>query len=243
RTGPFRFCPPIVTSVPPAGGPNAGEMPVIEVTTGGQSGGHVVVGIGLNVTDVVFRTLLTTACTTAVPAADEVSVTVATPFVVVRRAVFVPVSVKVPKSVENSTAVPFGTGLPFVVAVAEMMVVVLTWGFADDAVSVSEELTGGGVVPPPDGGGAVGDSCLPPVKRNRRSHNRSRAGNASLPRHSLRPVSGRRSRHSHPFSRQVCSSPDRGRRSAAAVRQTVPASPHRSRRRRTWRARSRRRSR
>jgi hypothetical protein len=167
RTGVTKFVPLIVTVSPPPGEPNAG---VTAVTVGGgtvgQSGGHCGGAGLLNVTEIVFETLFTTACTVALPADELVSVIVATPFVVVRSADCAPVSLNVPMSVVNSTAVPFGTGCPFWVTVALMTDGVLTSGLAGEAVSVTTAPVTG--VPPPlpdvEVGGAVGDSPLQAAK-------------------------------------------------------------------------------
>jgi hypothetical protein len=119
----------------------------------------------------VCETLFTRAVTVALPGAPEVSVAEATPFVVVRIVVAVPVSRKVPRFVENSTAVPFGTAVPDCETVAVIVVVDLITGVEFDTARTIVAPVGGGVpLPPPPpggavGGGAVGDSPLQPPNR------------------------------------------------------------------------------
>src|SRR5207253_10567588 len=105
------------------------------VICGVRSGGGITTGFRLNVTVVVFATLFTVAVIVAVPAVDDVSVAVATPFVVVRIIVCAFASVKVPRLVVNSTAVPFGTGWPFCVTVAVMIDDESTCGCALESLS------------------------------------------------------------------------------------------------------------
>src|SRR5438105_6959485 len=173
RTGWRKFVPVITTCWPPAGIPVAGVVQVVPVTTqtevivGVVFGGGVVVGTVVKVTDVVLETLFTVAVIVAVPTLDEVSVAVATPPVVVRMVVFVPVSENVPIVVVNCTAVPSGTAEPFCVTVAVTFTCELTSGLAFETVSAIVAPLGG--VTPPGGtvevvGGAVGDdSPLQPI--------------------------------------------------------------------------------
>ncbi len=117
--------------------------------------------------------LFTRAVTVALPGTLEVSVAEATPFVVVRIVVAVPVSRKVPRFVENSTAVPFGTAVPDCETVAVIVVVDLMIGVEFVTARTIVAPVGGGVpLPPPPpppggavGGGAVGDSPLQPPNR------------------------------------------------------------------------------
>jgi hypothetical protein len=135
---------------------------IVGVVLGGGGGGGAAV---VKVTAVVFDTLLTVAVTVAVPAAEELSLTVATPAVVVRIVVFVPVSANVPAVVVNCTAVPSVTGLPFSVTVAVTVTVELT---CTELLGVTVRMIVafvGGVTPPLGGvvdvdGGAVGDDSL-----------------------------------------------------------------------------------
>src|SRR4051794_2447958 len=105
----------------PVGSPWLGVMAVMV--------GDVGVGVGgmigsRNVTVMLFVTLLTVAVTTTAPGADEVTVALATPLVVVRINVVGASAVSVKDAfavvVANSTAVPLGTGALFSVTVAVM---------------------------------------------------------------------------------------------------------------------------
>src|ERR1043166_8702638 len=89
RTGPLKLVPVIVRVVPPAGGPVFGTMFVI---VGAVDGGGGVTGCVEKVTWICFDVLLTVAVMVAVPAVGDVSVAVATPFVVVRMVLVAPVS-------------------------------------------------------------------------------------------------------------------------------------------------------
>src|SRR4051794_18025224 len=164
----------MTTCWPPAGIPIAGVVHVDPVCTqteaivGVAFGGGVTVGTVVKVTVVVFETLFTVAVTVAAPALDEERMAVATPPVVVRMVVFVPVSANVPLVVVNCTAVPSGTAVPFWATVAVMVTRELTSGLAFETVSVIEAPVGGVTVPPGGTvevlGGAVGDdSPLQPI--------------------------------------------------------------------------------
>src|SRR5689334_4568127 len=103
----------------PVGRPVAGEMELIVGAVDGGGGGRIT-SWKLSVT--VLLTLFTVTVTTTGPGAEDVTVALATPLVVVRINVvgLSAVSVKLAfgEVVENSTAVPFGTGALFSVTVA-----------------------------------------------------------------------------------------------------------------------------
>src|SRR5262245_53626091 len=132
---------------------------------GGGGGG---LSRALKVMSIVRTTLLTIAVTRTRPAAPVVSVTVATPFVVVLMTLSPP-PLRAPALVENSTAVPFGTGWLLSVTVAVIVTLESTSGFVFVAVSTRLTPVGGGEPPggDPPGGGAVGDSPLHAANRSR----------------------------------------------------------------------------
>src|SRR5687767_8866219 len=104
----------------------------------GTSGSGGMTGGVRKVTEAVCVTFVTRTVTMVVPAELRVSVATATPFVVVRMVVFVPVSVNVPcpSSTEYSTAVPFATGWLFWVTFTVIWEVELISGVGFETVIV-----------------------------------------------------------------------------------------------------------
>jgi hypothetical protein len=161
--------------------PIAGEVQVEPVCTQTEEiVGAVLGGAGgpggatVNVTVVDFVTLFTVAVMVMLAAEAELILAVATPAVVVRMVVFVPVSANVPPVAVNCTAVPSATGVPFSVTVAvTVMVELTTTELLGETVRTIEAFVGG-VVPPGGavdvGGSAVGeDSLLQPAMASARA--------------------------------------------------------------------------